>query len=263
MKVVLFCGGKGLRLRDYAETVPKPMVPIGPRPVLWHVMRYYAHFGYKDFVLCLGYKAEVIKQYFLDYAEALSNDFVLSDGGRSVELMRTDIQDWRISFVDTGLHASVGERLMAMRRQLEDEEIFLANYADVLTDARMDLLVEDFLTRGAAAGFLSVRPRSTFHVVESAVDGHVASIRSVVDSDLWINGGHFILRPSVFEYMQPGEELVERPFERMIEASQLITYRHDGFWAPMDTLKDMQELEALYERGDPPWTLWRSFPGPA
>ncbi len=95
------------------------MVPIGPRPVLWHVMRYYAHFGYKDFVLCLGYKAEVIKQYFLDYAEALSNDFVLSDGGRSVELMRTDIQDWRISFVDTGLHASVGERLMAMRRQLE------------------------------------------------------------------------------------------------------------------------------------------------
>lgn len=257
MKVVLFCGGQGLRLRDYAETIPKPMVPIGPRPVLWHVMRYYAHFGFKDFLLCLGYKADVIKEYFLRYNEAISNDFILSEGGRSVELLSTDIQDWRISFVDTGLHASVGERLRAVRRHLENEEVFLANYADVLTDARLDDLVADFRGRDSTAGFLSVRPRYTFHVVESDEDGRVSRVRNVHESDIWINGGHFIMRPSVFDYMEPGDELVERPFDRLIEANQLVTYRHEGFWAPMDTLKDMQTLDAMYEGGHPPWTIWR------
>jgi glucose-1-phosphate cytidylyltransferase len=221
-------------------------------------MRYYAHFGYKDFLLCLGYKADVIKEYFLRYNEALSNDFVLSEGGRSVEMLRTDIQDWRITFVDTGLQASVGERLWAVRRNLENEELFLANYADVLTDAAMDELVADFLGRDQTAGFLSVRPRYTFHVVESGDDGRVSGIRNVTESDIWINGGHFMLRPSIFDYMEPGDELVERPFDRLIEADQLVAYRHRGFWAPMDTLKDMQTLEAMYEGGQPPWTLWRS-----
>jgi glucose-1-phosphate cytidylyltransferase len=258
MKVVLFCGGQGLRLRDYGEVRPKPMMPVGPRPILWHVMRYYAHFGYQDFLLCLGYKADVIKDYFLRYSEALSNDFVLSEGGRSVELMRTDIQDWRITFVDTGLQASVGERLMAVRQHLENEEIFLANYADVVTDAPMDRLVADFRARDAVAGFLSVRPTYTFHVVDSGADGHVSGIRNVDESGIWINGGHFIMRPSVFDYMQRGDELVGPPFERMIEAAKLITYRHTGFWAPMDTLKDMQMLESLYEGGQPPWALWRT-----
>ena len=159
-------------------------------------MRYYAHFGFKDFLLCLGYKADVIKEYFLRYNEALSNDFILSDGGRSVELLRTDIQDWRITFVDTGLHASIGERLRAVRRELANEELFLANYADVLTDAPMDELVADFRERSATAAFLSVRPTYTFHLVDSAPDGLVAGIRHVTESDVWINGGHFILRPS-------------------------------------------------------------------
>jgi glucose-1-phosphate cytidylyltransferase len=258
MKVVLFCGGQGLRLRDYTESVPKPLVPIGPRPVLWHVMRYYAHFGYKDFLLCLGYKAEAIKEYFLRYNEALSNDFVLSDGGRSVELIRTDIQDWRISFVDTGLQASVGERLYAVRRHLENEEMFLANYADVVTDVRMDEVVTDFLTRDATAGFVSVRPNYTFHVVDSTTAGVVTDVRNVNESGIWINGGHFVLRPDVFDYLGPREELVEAPFQRMIDAGRLITYRHQGFWAPMDTLKDMQTLETMYASGRPPWAVWRN-----
>jgi glucose-1-phosphate cytidylyltransferase len=258
MKVVLFCGGQGLRLRDYAEALPKPMVPIGPRPVLWHVMRYYAHFGFKDFLLCLGYKADVIKDYFLRYNEALSNDFVLSEGGRSIELLRTDIQDWRITFVDTGLHASIGERLRAVRHELANEELFLANYADVLTDAPMDELVADFRARSATAAFLSVRPTYTFHVVESGADGLVAGIRHVTESDVWINGGHFIMRPSVFDYMEPGDELVEKPFERLIAAGGLMTYRYDGFWAPMDTLKDMHMLESMYEAGHPPWAKWKA-----
>ena len=150
MKVVLFCGGLGLRLRD-AGALPKPMVSVGYRPILWHVMKYYAHFGYKDFILCLGYKADVVKDYFLRYDEALSNDFVLSAGGRNVELLSTDIHDWRITFANTGLHTNVGQRLLAVRRYLKGEELFCANYADGLTDAPVPELVDDFKRQGKVA----------------------------------------------------------------------------------------------------------------
>src|ERR687889_1700501 len=128
MKVVLFCGGQGLRLRDYSENVPKPMVPIGYRPIMWHLMKYYAHHGHKDFILCLGHKADVIKDFFLNYSEALANDFVLTDGGRHVELLSSDIGEWRITFVDTGLHSNIGERLAAVRHHLDEEDHFLATY---------------------------------------------------------------------------------------------------------------------------------------
>src|SRR5690348_7468260 len=133
MKVVLFCGGLGLRIRD-AEDIPKPMVKIGYRPILWHVMRYYAHFGHKDFILCLGYRADVIKNYFVNYSEYVSNDFVLADGGKRLELFNSDIQDWRITFVDTGIHSNIGQRLKIAEQYLEGEEEFLANYSDGLTD---------------------------------------------------------------------------------------------------------------------------------
>src|SRR3954447_2480979 len=257
MKVVLFCGGLGLRLREYGDGIPKPMVPIGPRPILWHVMRTYAHFGYQDFVLCLGYKAEVIKQYFLRYDEALSNDFVLSGGGSSLELLNTDIQDWRITFADTGLGSNIGARLMAVRKHVGDEEIFLANYGDVLTDAPLDELVEDFRSRDKIAAFLAVRPPYTFHVVDAGEEGLVTRITHVNDSDIWVNGGHFILRREIFDYLKPGDELVEETFERLIADGQLLTYRYTGFWAPMDTLKDMQTLESLYAAGSPPWARWQ------
>src|SRR5712692_6783317 len=154
MKVVLFCGGLGLRMREASELVPKPMVPIGDRPILWHIMKYFAHFGHTRFVLCLGYRGEVIKDYFLNYNEALSNDFVLSDGGQRVELLGHDIRDWEITFVDTGLHASVGERLRAVRSHLEGEEYFLANYGDTLTDAHLPSLIENLKEQQKVASFL-------------------------------------------------------------------------------------------------------------
>jgi len=138
MKVVLFCGGRGIRLREHSEAVPKPMVTIGYRPILWHVMRYYAHYGHREFILCLGYKADVIKRYFLDYEEALSNDFVLNGSDRKVELLGRDMDDWEISFVDTGLNATLAERLCAIRPHLGGDDVFLANYADVLTDAPLN-----------------------------------------------------------------------------------------------------------------------------
>ena len=255
MKVVIFCGGLGLRLREYSETIPKPMVPIGQRPILWHNMRYYAHYGHKEFVLALGYKADVIKEYFLRYNEAMSNDFVLSEGGR-LELLSTDMQDWRITFVDTGQNALIGQRLRAIERHVASEEIFLANYGDNLTDAPLDDLVEDFRSRNKVAAFLSVPPTHSFHVVAQKDGGQVTSIQSAQDAGIRINGGFFILRREIFEYIHAGEELVEEPFQRLIAEGELITYPYEGFWAPMDTLKDMQNLEALHDSGRPPWAVW-------
>jgi glucose-1-phosphate cytidylyltransferase len=260
MKVVLFSGGLGLRLREYSEVAPKPMIPIGVRPILWHVMRYYAHYGHRDFVLCLGYKADVVKSYFLDYKEAVSNDFVMTDGGRSLELLRTDIQDWRITFVDTGVHTVIGQRLRAIRPHVGDDEMFLANYGDTLTDAPLPELIEAFRATDKVAAFLAIRPTYTFHLVESDATGSVSSITHVRDSDTRINGGYFIFRREIFDYIGNDEDLVDEPFRRLIEADKLMAFRYDGFWAPMDTLKDKQDLDDLYERGDPPWAVWQDGP---
>jgi glucose-1-phosphate cytidylyltransferase len=257
MKVVLFCGGFGLRLREYPEPIPKPMVPVGYRPILWHVMRYFAHFGHHDFVLCLGWQADVIKNYFLRYNEALSNDFVLTQGGRSVELLNTDIHDWRITFADTGLRANIGERLRAVRQHLDGEEIFLANYGDVVTDAPLDDLIERFRASGKVAAFLSVKPTYSFHVVRHERDGLVTAIESAEEAGLWINGGYFIFRPSLFDYLAPGDELVVEAFQKLVKEGQLMTFQYEGFWAPMDTLKDRETLEQLHQSGSPPWAVWQ------
>src|SRR6201981_583598 len=158
MRVVLFCGGLGMRIREYSEAVPKPMVPIGDRPILWRVMKYYAHYGHKDFILCLGYKADVIKNYFRNYDECASNDFVLSAGRKHIELLNSDIDDWRITFVDTGLNANIGQRLKAVEKHLQNEEVFLANYTDGLCNVNLTQLIETFLRSKKLACFVSVKP---------------------------------------------------------------------------------------------------------
>jgi glucose-1-phosphate cytidylyltransferase len=250
-----------MRLRDYSESVPKPMVPIGRRPILWHVMKYYAHFGHKDFILCLGYKGEVIKEFFLNYNEAISNDFVLSDGGRTIELLESDIQDWRITFVETGLHSPVGERLRLVQPHIGDDEMFLANYGDVLTDAPLPDMIAQLKAEGKVAGFLCVRPGYTFHIVRFQ-EGQLAGIDEVKSSEIWINGGYFVFRRGLFDYIEEGEELEVKPFERLIAAQQMRPYRYEGFWAPMDTLKDREVLEALCESAQPPWWVWNQrLPG--
>jgi glucose-1-phosphate cytidylyltransferase len=257
VKVVLFCGGQGLRLREHSEQLPKPMVPIGPRPILWHVMRYYAHFGHREFILCLGYKAGAVKDYFLEYREALSNDFVLSGKSGRVELLARDISDWRITFVDTGLATNIGQRLMAVRKYIGDEP-FLANYGDVLTDAPLNARIERFMASDAIGSFMCVRPTSySFHIVRLAEGGLVTRIDDVGTSDLWINGGYFIFRPELFKYMQPGEELIEEPFSRLIVEGLLMGDAYDGYWAPMDTLKDVQRLQTAFDGGKPPWAVWQ------
>ncbi len=255
MKVVLFCGGFGMRIREYSDNIPKPMVPIGYRPILWHVMKYYAHFGHRDFILCLGYRGDVIKDYFLKYDECVSNDFVLSDGGKKLELLGRDIGDWRITFIDTGINANLGQRLKAVEKYLGGDEIFLANYSDGLTDHPLPEQIERFRRSDKIASFLSVRPNLSYHFVRHDGDT-VTHIADVIHEDLRINGGFFVLRKEIFDYMRDGEELVAEPFQRLVEARQLVAHPYDGFWMSMDTFKDRQRLEELYHRGGAPWEVW-------
>ncbi len=257
MKVVLFCGGFGMRLREYSEAIPKPMVNIGYRPIMWHIMKYYAHFGHKDFILCLGWQANAVKEYFLDYNECLSNDFVLSSGGNALKLLGSDIHDWTITFVDTGTTTIIGQRLKAVEPYLEGEETFLANYADGLTDLHLPDLVDFHRRRDSVATFLSVRPTQSFHAVMADQSGHVRGIHAVTDGDMWMNGGYFVLDRRIFEYLHKGEELVEEPFQRLIAERRLATYRHTGFWCCMDTYKEKQTLDDMYARGDTPWEVWK------
>lgn len=256
MKVVLFCGGLGMRLRDYDENLPKPMVAIGYRPIMWHLMKYYAHYGHKDFVLCLGYKADTIKQYFLNYNEALSNDFVLAEGGQKVELLNSDIHDWRITFVDTGASSAIGERLRRVRPYLDGEDMFLANYTDCLTDLPLPTFIQQFCAQQRVAGFVTVVPQVSYHYV-AASDGLVTSLTDVRSTPLRVNGGFFIFRKEIFDYVEEGEELVNGPFHRLIQKQQLFAYEYNGFWKAMDTFKDKQQLDELLAQGDPPWEIWR------
>ena len=256
MKVVLFCGGFGMRMREYSESIPKPMVTIGNRPILWHIMKYYAHYGHKDFILCLGWKANAIKRYFLDYDECVSNDFVLSAGGNSVKLLNSDIHDWKITFVDTGTRSNIGQRLKAVQPHLDGEEMFLANYTDGLSDVHLPSVIEAFRKRQSIASFLSVKPSQSFHSVVMSEDGTVRKIQPVSDAGLWMNGGFFVFRQEFFGYLDEGEEMVEEPFSRLIEAGKLSSYRHDGFWSCMDTFKEKQDLDDLYASGSPPWEVW-------
>ena len=256
MKVVLFCGGLGMRLRDYADNVPKPMVPIGYRPIIWHLMKYYAHFGHKDFVLCLGYRGDLIKHYFLNYEECVSNDFVLSDGGKKRELLNSDISDWRITFIETGLNTNIGQRLKAVEPHLAGEEMFLANYSDGLTDLPLPDQIAHFEAHDAVASFLCVKPNLSYHFVTREADGHVTSFRDIARSGLRVNGGFFIFRREIFGAIEEGDELVLEPFQRLLRAQRLLAYDYDGFWLPMDTAKDKKRLDDLHAEGNPPWQVW-------
>lgn len=258
MKVVLFCGGMGTRLRDLSGGLPKPMVNIGSRPILWHIMKYYAHFGHKEFILCLGYKADVIKNFFLNYDQCLSSDFTLSNGDRRMHLKESDISDWSITFADTGLKSNIGQRLKAVEKYLVNEEMFLANYADGVTDLPLPTMI-DYFTKSRKIGcFICVKPSQSFHVVTLKGGDIVKSIQYVRDTDITINGGCYVFRKKIYQYIRDGEELVVEPFQRLIEENQLLGYRYDKFWHCMDTFKEQQELNDMYEQGNAPWEVWRS-----
>jgi glucose-1-phosphate cytidylyltransferase len=260
MKVVLFCGGLGTRLGELTENVPKPLVKIGYRPILWHLMKYYAYYGHKDFILCLGYKADAIKDYFLNYKEYLSNDFTMTHGGTNIHLEQSDITDWKITFVDTGLKANIGQRLKAVERYLAGEEVFLANYSDGLTNCPLPDVIDSFVKSQKIACFLCAKPSQTFHVVELEADNSVRNIQSVRETDIRVNGGFFVFRKEIFNYIRPGEELVAEPFHRLIAERKIIGYPTEQFWC-MDTFKEHQELTDMFNLGDAPWEVWKGTAG--
>jgi len=259
MKVVIFCGGFGVRMGEETRRIPKPMIEIGGKPILWHIMRYYSMWGHDEFILCLGYKGEVVKQFFLSYNGALLNDFVLDRGatGTTLELLSRDLDKWRITFVDTGLNATIGERLKVVEPFLGEDDSFLATYGDGLTDAPLTNVIQAFDDSGKKAMFLLVRPQFNAHMVTTDPQGNVLTVEALARSDVRINGGFFVMKREVLELIEPGDELVEETFARLIAERQLVAYPYDGFFGMMDTIKDRQRLESLHESGQAPW---RSFP---
>jgi len=220
-------------------------------------MKYYAHFGHKHFILCLGYQAEKIKDYFLNYNEFLCNDFVLSNGGKKNLRLDSDIQDWTITFADTGTYSNIGQRLKAVEKYVKGEDVFLANYSDNLTDFYLPDLIDHFYERRKTAAFLCVRPSLSCHRVCVSTEGLVQEIRAINKTDIQINGGYFVFRQSIFDHIKDGEELVQEPFYRLIAQKELVGYPYDGFWKSMDTFKEKQELDDLCTRGMAPWQLWK------
>ena len=256
MKVVLFCGGVGVRMGDGATNAPKPMATVGERPLLWHVMRYYAYYGHTDFVLCLGYGASAVKNFFLNYDETRSNDFVLEEGAHKVTLFRTDISDWRITFVDTGLNSSIGERLRRVRRFVEDEPTFMANYADVLTNASLPDMMDRFEASGASASLLAIPPQSSHHAVDIDDNGIITQVTPMRDLRHWENGGYFIFRPEIFAELDEDEDLVEDAIVRLARKGRAVAYPYKGYCCPAETVKELAQLEELYQRGTCPWMIW-------
>jgi glucose-1-phosphate cytidylyltransferase len=256
MKVVIFCGGAGMRLRGYADDVPKPMVQIGTRPILWHLMKYYAHFGHKDFILCLGHKGNVIKDYFLHYDESVSNDFVWSHAGKKIHLLNRDIDDWTITFVQTGANATVAERLKSVEPYLQEEEIFLANYGDGLSDLPLTSMIETFRESDAVVSVVLVQPTGSFDIVNVGPANVVTGTCPLSRSEIWINGGFFAMRSEILRDIRPGEDLLSGPLQRLIEKRAVLAYKYTGFWQCMDTFKDKQRLEEL-NQGTAPWKVWQ------
>jgi glucose-1-phosphate cytidylyltransferase len=232
MKVVLFCGGLGLRIRDVSGDIPKPMMPVNGSPILLKIMKYYAHWGHTEFILCLGYKGDVIREYFAARSERLSVSF---EPHVVTSSLREGNQTWHVQLVETGMHASIGE------------------------DAPLPSMLDNLQKRGRIASFLCVRPTYTSHFVDfDPDDGLVHKLEDVRRQDIWINGGFFIFRRELFDYLHAGEDLVDGPFQRLIGDQQMLAYPYEGFWLPMDTFKDRQLIESLVQRGQRPWEVWQT-----
>ncbi len=251
MKVVIFCGGMGIRMGEATQKIPKPMITVGGRPILWHIMRWYASWGHTEFVLCLGHRAESITSFF-DAPTRGSYNGYLPVNAKDDEADESG--SWRITFLDTGVHSSIGERLRATRQYVGDDDVFLCTYGDALTDVPLDQMIERLDESGKVGLFMSVRPRLSYHVVDDDEDGNVRSIDPMAAANVRINGGFFVFRGAIFDYLGPADDIMDVS-ARLARAGDMITYRYDGFWAPMDTMKDKQDLDALAANGGIRWLV--------
>ena len=257
MKVVVLCGGQGTRLREETEFRPKPLVPIGDRPILWHIMKGFVHAGLREFVLCLGYRGSMIKEYFLNY-EAMNNDLTVCLGQRnSIRYHNAhDEQDVHVTLVDTGQSSMTGGRVKRIQKYV-GREPFLLTYGDGVADIDLEALLAFHKAHGRIATISTVRPPSRFGVVDIVGDGEVACFAEKPQSDNWANAGFMVLNPEIFDYLEGDDCILERePLERLAAQGQLMAYRHEGFFFAMDTHREFQMLNALWESGKAPWKVW-------
>lgn len=254
MKVVILAGGFGTRLSEYTKLIPKPMVEVGGKPILWHIMNHYARYGYKDFVIALGYKGEVIKNYFLQYY-TVNNNFTIDLSNNSIQYIDEHPTDWRVTLVDTGVDSMTGGRIRRLR-QVIGEEDFMVTYGDAVSDVNIDALVQKYHESGALAMVTAVHPTARFGELQIDDDDYVRSFKEKPQvKQGWINGGFFVFSHKVMDYISDDHTVLERePLERLAEEGQLKTYRHEGFWQCMDTVRDRDLLNQLWNSGDAPWT---------
>jgi glucose-1-phosphate cytidylyltransferase len=254
VKVVILAGGAGTRLSEETDIRPKPMVDIGHRPILWHIMQHYAHYGFNEFVVCLGHKGEYIKKYFADTL-ALASDVTIDFGANAVELLDTPRDDWKVTLIDTGQTTQTGGRLARVRRFVGDET-FLMTYGDGVSNVNLDELVDFHRSEGRLATVTAVHPPARFGKL--TIDGGCVSRfdEKPQMSEGWINGGFFVLEPGVFEYIPGDVDWAKEPLERLADEGQLSGFEHEGFWQCMDTMRDKQLLNAMWDAGHAPWKVW-------
>lgn len=254
-KVVILCGGKGTRLREETENKPKPLVNVGRMPILWHIMKHYAHYGLKDFILCLGYKGELIKDYFLDYKyRRWDIELNLKDGTKSI-IQDDAVEDWNIIFAETGLETNTGGRIKKIEKYIK-EDYFFATYGDGLTDVNLRDLEKFFLQTGKIGVITGVRPHSKYGQIEVDHDGTITMFKEKPLVDNFINGGFCVFSRNIFEYMDDNCILEKEVFEQLVSERQLALYKYTGFWKCMDTFKDYQELNEMWYSGNPLWKVY-------
>ena len=256
MKCIILAGGMGTRLSEETDRIPKPMVEIGGRPILWHILKIYSHWGINDFVVCLGYRGYVIKEYFANYFLHMS-DVRFDIAAGQMEIINNQAEPWRVTLIDTGLETMTGGRIKRVLNQVEDDEAFCLTYGDGVADVDLQNLIAFHKEHGALATVTAVPPPKRFGQL-SIDDTKVVDFKEKPDAEGgWINGGFFVLSPEIGRYLGDDATIWERdPLERLSEDDQLRAYRHDGFWQPMDTLRDKNELESLWSSGRAPWKLW-------
>ena len=255
MKAVILAGGLGSRLAEETEIRPKPMVEIGDWPILWHIMKIYAHYGFKEFVIALGYKGEYIKRYFLDY-QILNSDFSIRLASGKVEMLQSDSEDWTVHFIETGIDTQTGGRIQRLAHLLGNET-FMMTYGDGVSDVDLRKLIAFHRSHGKLATVMAVRPPSRFGGLVFDGDSVVEFLEKPQIGEGWINGGFFVLEPEVMDYISNDEDIFERgPMSQLAADGQLMAFRHDSFWQPMDTLREVRLLRDLWDSGKAPWKLW-------
>ncbi len=260
MKTVILCGGFGTRIRDVADDIPKPMIPIGGLPILWHIMKYYASFNHKDFVLCLGYKGHSIKNFFLNY-ESSTRDFTIQLGNQNIDFHNTSEEsDWSVTLANTGLNTMTGGRVRNIKKYIGDDDMFMLTYGDGVSDINIDELVKFHKSHGKTVTISGVRPPGRFGELEKTDEGLIKGFNEKPQaSGGLINGGFFVCNKNVFDFLDGDDSLVfeQEPMRRLVESSEMMVYEHQGFWQPMDTYREYSLLNKLYDQGNAPWVSWK------